>query len=279
MRSASGTGGKRAQGAARRGAGQPVSARARVAGRLAARRAWAVPALLAALALGLGACSSTSDGKSGAGANARAAAADKDAKTILLTRKGESSIQVTESQLNGDQIVRINTVFRGEENSIVLDIDQPVYEVEIPLSLEQVLPQAASAQVRGPEGQFQDLLIAQWLQKAQEAMMAGDYNAALRQVDTVLQIQPNHIQAHSMKGSVYYALGNYELANQEWEQVLSLDPSNQEVLEFKEFLKNRSAGTAPKLPGAPEAAAPPKSPPKAAAPRAGNAPPAAGGAK
>lgn len=192
-------------------------------------------------------------------------------KTVLLTRKGESSIQVTESELNGDQIVRINTNFQGEQNSIVLDIDQPVYEVEIPLTLEQVLPPGAASAARGPEGQFQDLLVAQYLQKVQEAMLAGDYNGALRQVDTVLQVQPNNVPAHTMKGSIYYALGNYELANQEWEQVLALDPSNKEVLDFQEFLRNRSSGQAPKLPGAPTGTQ---------APGAGNAappPPAPGG--
>lgn len=176
---------------------------------------------------------------------------DGEERTVLLTRKGESFIQVTESEQDGNQIIRIRTVFRGEENTIVLNIDLPVYEVEIPLTLEQVMPQAALAAVRGPEGQFRDLLIAQWLQKAQQAMLDGDYNAALRQVDTVLQIQPSHVQAHAMKGSVYYALGNYQLANEEWEYVLSLDSTNKEVLDFQAFLKNRAGGTPPPLPGAP----------------------------
>lgn len=176
---------------------------------------------------------------------------DGEERTVLLTRKGESFIQVTESEQDGNQIIRIRTVFRGEENTIVLNIDLPVYEVEIPLTLEQVMPQAALAAVRGPEGQFRDLLIAQWLQKAQQAMLDGDYNGALRQVDTVLQIQPSHVQAHAMKGSVYYALGNYQLANEEWEYVLSLDSTNKEVLDFQAFLKNRAGGMPPPLPGAP----------------------------
>jgi tetratricopeptide (TPR) repeat protein len=201
---------------------------------------------------------------------------DKTSKTILLTRRGESSIKVSESELNGDQIVRVNTVFQGQENTIVLDIDQPVYEVEIPLSLEQVMPQAGSARVRGPEGQFQDLLVAQYLQKAQESMMAGDYNGALKQVDTVLQIQPSHSQAHAMKGSVYYALGNYDLANQEWDYVLAQDPSNKEVLEFKKFLSAHQSGQPPKLPGAPEGTQlPAKGPaaPRAPAPGSGGSKP------
>jgi Tetratricopeptide repeat len=227
--------------------------------------------LLAVLLLAaLGAGCSSQGSKSGTSGDL------KDQKTVLLTRKGENSIRVTEAEEDGNQVVRVNTVFRGEENTIVLNIDQPVYEVEIPLSLDQVIPQAASAAVRGPEGQFQDLLIAQYLQKAQEAMLAGDYNGALKQVDTVLQIRPNHVQAHSMKGSVYYALGNYELANQEWEYVLAQDPSNKEVLDFKAFLSNRTSGRPPKLPGAPEGTQAPQAP--AARGASGGAAPSGAGA-
>jgi tetratricopeptide (TPR) repeat protein len=200
--------------------------------------------LALACALAVAGCATGSQGGGGSSGGA-------DEKTVLLTRKGESSIQVTESEEDGSQVVRVKTVFRGEENNIVLNIDQPVYEVEIPLSLEQVLPQASAAAARGPEGQFQDLLIAQYLEKAQQAMMAGDYNGALRQVDTVLQVKPDHIQGHSMKGSIYYALGNYQLANEEWEYTLSLDPGNKEVLDFQAFLKNRASGAPPPLPGSP----------------------------
>ncbi len=220
------------------------------AGRPRVAAAWR--ALLVALpVLSLAACAQSGGGVTKDDVPDVPAPDPGEEKTVLLTRKGESSIQVTESDVDGSQIVRIKTVFQGEENVIVLNIDQPVYEVEIPLSLEQVMPQAAAAQPRGPEGQFQDLLIAQWLQKAQEAMLAGDYNGALRQVDLVLQIRPNHIQANTMKGSVYYALGNYSLANEAWEYVLSLDPTNKEVQDFQNFLRNRPSGAPPPLPGAP----------------------------
>jgi len=180
---------------------------------------------------------------------ADAAEPKKEERTVLLTKKGETSIQVTESEEDGNQIVRVRTVFRGEENIIVLNIDLPVYEVEIPLSIDQVIPQTTAAGVRGPEGQFQDMMIAQWLQKAQQSMLDGDYNGALRQVDTVLQVDPDNIQAMAMKGSVYYALGNYELASETWEVVLSLDPTNREVREFRKFLQNRSSAKPPPLPG------------------------------
>jgi hypothetical protein len=170
-------------------------------------------------------------------------------RTILAKRDGETSILVTESEVNGNQVVRINTRFRGEDHSLILQIDQPVYEVEIPLTMEQIAPQTTSSSARGPEGQFQDLLISQYLEKAQEAMLNGDYQAALRQVNLVLLTRPDHSQAHSMKGSVYYAMGNYALANEEWERVLTLDPSNEEVRKFVDFLKNQKGAPQPPLPG------------------------------
>jgi len=219
------------------------------------RAAWAlVLACLLALALPLAltGCSTTKPNGSGNSGGAGGAGGSKPGpndETLLLSRKGDTSIQVTESNESGNQMIRVHTVFRGEENTILLNVDQPTYEIEIPLSLDQVIPQAASSAVRGPEGQFQDMLVNQYLERAQQAMMNGDYNGALRQVNLVLNVQPNHIQAHAMKGSIYYALGNYQLANDEWEEVLAIDPSNTEVREFQSFLKNRQGGAPPPAPG------------------------------
>ncbi len=178
----------------------------------------------------------------------------KPGKTVLATKQGDTSIQVVESDEDGNQVVRINTSYKGENHSIVMQIDQPVYDVEIPLTLEQIAPQASAA-ARGPEGQFQDLLIAQYFERAQESMLAGDYPGALRQINLVLLTRPDHVQGHAMKGSVYYAMGSYQLAEEEWNRTLALDPSNQEVRNFMDFLKNRKGAPQPPLPGAPGAAA------------------------
>ena len=124
------------------------------------------------------------------------AACAKDAEgpesTVLSTRRGDTSIQVTEGEQGGEQVVRISTTFRGEENNIVLRIDQPIYEVEIPLSVEQILPQQQASAAGTPGGtDFQDLLIAQYLEAAQESMLNGDYHGALRQVNLVLLSKPS----------------------------------------------------------------------------------------
>ncbi len=204
---------------------------------------WNAAALLVVLGLVAG-CGASSD-------------PDKPETSVLKTRSGETSIQVTESEQDGVQVVRVTTTFRGQESSIVMAVDHPVYEVDIPLSIAQQAPAMSGAPaaggvpgaVPGAGGNFQDLLIAQYLEKSQVAMLDGIYNEALRQVNLVLMVRPDHVPARQMKGSIYYAMGNYELANQEWEQVLTLDPSNQEVRDFIDFLKNRQGAPQPPLPG------------------------------
>ncbi|MDH4225659.1 MAG: hypothetical protein OEW12_08435 [Deltaproteobacteria bacterium] len=201
--------------------------------------------------------------------------ADPGEEEILSTRSGETTVQVSQSAKDGSQVVRVHTSFRGEDSDIVLRLDQPVWDVEIPLSIQQQRPQAVDGTPGGAVGgspaepraggtgsdQFSDLLIAQYLAKAQEAMLAGDYNLALRQVNLVLMVRPDHVSAHMMKGSTYYAMGNYEMANEEYEYVLTQDPSNQEVRKFQDFLKKRETAVQPPLPGVPKPEKPAPAPP------------------
>jgi Flp pilus assembly protein TadD len=197
----------------------------------------------------------------------------EEGRTVLATRSGETMIQVTESDEGGGKVVRVKTQFRGEEATVVLNIDEPVYEIEIPLSIEQVRPAEPATPGQATQRNFSDLLAAQYLEKAQEQMLNGDYNGALRQVNLVLTVNPDHVQALTMKGSIYYAMGNYELANQTWEQVLVLDPSNQEVRNFQDFMKSQRGARQPNLPGTGPGAAP-QAPAPAAGQPGGNAPPA-----
>ena len=227
-------------------------------------RAWAVLALAVALGLATG-CKSSSD-------------EEKPGKTVLKTQTGETGIQVTETDEGGTQVIRVTTTFRGKKSTVVLAVDQPSYEIEIPLSIAQQQPafapgaagpaSAPGAPVQGgfpPQGgQFQDLLIAQYLERAQSAMIDGNYSESLRQVNLVLLVRPDHVQAHSMKGSIYYAMGNFQLANEEWEQVLTMDPSNEEVRGFMDFLKDRQGVPRPALPGSLPGEGPP--PPRSSPP-------------
>lgn len=184
---------------------------------------------------------------------------EMEEETVLATRTGETGIQVTESSRGGEQIVRVKTTFRGEDSVVVLRIDEPVYEIDIPLSIAQQRPPAAAGGAPGAgaaQGDLGSLLAAQYLERAQKAMLDGDYNEALRQVNLVLAVQPDNVQALMMKGSTYYAMGNYQLASEQWEQVLTIDPSNQEVREFQQFLESQQPAPAPNPPGAPAGAAP-----------------------
>jgi len=172
----------------------------------------------------------------------------KPGKTVMSTQSGETGISVTEATEGGSQVIRVTTTFRGEASTVVLSVDEPNYEIDIPLSIQQVRPKAPSE--RTGKDDFQDLMIAQYLEKAQNAMLQGNYNEALRQVNLVLMVRPDHIKSHEMKGSIYYAMGSYQLANEEWEQVLALDPSNEEVRGFLDFMKNRQGANQPPVPGA-----------------------------
>ncbi|MEE8394868.1 MAG: hypothetical protein V3S29_02355 [bacterium] len=205
--------------------------------------ALAMPAVLLALLL------------AGAGCADKAGPEKPKGKTVLTTQSGETGIQVTEVDEDGTQVIRITTTFRGKKSVISLAVDQPVYEIDIPLSIGQVQPQVAGGGGApgaggGGQGNFQDLLIAQYLEKAQSGMLEGNYNEALKQVNLVLMVRPDHIKAHEMKGSVYYAMGSYQLANEEWEQVLALDPSNREVRDFMDFNQRRQGAPRPDLPEA-----------------------------
>ena len=209
-------------------------------------------------------------------AGCKSSAPDQD-RTVLSTRSGETLIQVTESEEGGGKVVRVKTQFRGEEANIVLNIDESNYEVEIPLSIDQVQPAGATGGATGAAGapaagNFADLLAAQYLEKAQEHMLNGDYNAALRQVDLVLTVQPDNVQGLTMKGSIYYAMGNYQLADQTWEQVLVLDPSNQEVRDFQDYMKAQRGARQPNLPSGAAGSAPQPPGTAPAAPPGGNAP-------
>lgn len=176
-------------------------------------------------------------------------------RVILQTRSNNALIRVTEANAGNSQIIRVTTVFNGEKNVIILNIDEPVYEIEIPLS-----PQSIAAVPSGTPGlpgspndiqaQAQRMQMDQYLELAQSSMLAGNYNEAIRNVDNVLQINPKHAKARSMKGSIYYAMGNLDLANQEWDRVLLMDPGNVEIRNFIEFLQRGPASPPPPLPGA-----------------------------
>ena len=42
-----------------------------------------------------------------------------------------------------------------------------------------------------------------------------------------------------MKGSIFYAMGKYDLARKEFDFVLQVDPENLEVKRFKEFMDSK----------------------------------------
>lgn len=225
--------------------------------------AW-LPWLLLAIGLLPGCGGSSSKSANDKKQGLRTFQADGEERPVLLTRRGDTLIQVVESAVNGQQIVRVRTVIDGKENITVINIDQPTYHLEIPLGLPKPPPPPPGARGAGGAGQpgapggpaassaidLQKLQVTDALEKARQEMVRGDYLSAMRQVDIVLRLNSNNIEARSMKGSIYYALGDNQLANTEWNRVLLLDPGNKEVRGFQDFIKRNPGAPPPPLPGA-----------------------------
>lgn len=226
-----------------------------------------LPWLLIIIVLGLLAGCGGSSSKSAKNQPQRTFQADGEERPVLLTRRGDTLIQVVESTVNGQQIVRVRTVIDGKENITVIHIDQPTYHLEIPLGPPKPPPPPPGAKGAAGTGQpgapggppgapapspidLQKLQVTEALEKARQDMVRGDYLAAMRNVDIVLRLNSSNITARAMKGSIYYALGDNQLANNEWNRVLVMDPGNQEVRGFQEFIKRNPGVPPPPLPGA-----------------------------
>ena len=80
-------------------------------------------------------------------------------------------------------------------------------------------------------------------------MMKTDYVSALESLNEALKIDSYNPQAHMMKGSIFYAMGKYELAQKEFDFVLKVDPGNIEVKRFRDFMESNSENQKVKIEG------------------------------
>ena len=58
---------------------------------------------------------------------------------------------------------------------------------------------------------------------------AGDYRAALQEVESALDLNPNMALAYARRGSIYYKLGDTQRATINWNLALRLDPEYDDV--------------------------------------------------
>gem|GEM_PF-5367671 len=60
------------------------------------------------------------------------------------------------------------------------------------------------------------------------------YNDAARQYRRALELKPDMAQAHYNLGNIYYALDRQDMAVQEWDKAIQLDPNNETYINQRE---------------------------------------------
>jgi len=64
------------------------------------------------------------------------------------------------------------------------------------------------------------------------------YNKALMEIDSAIEVNPNLAIAYARKGTIYYSMGQIQNASINWNIALKLDPEYDEVRDILEALKN-----------------------------------------
>ncbi len=75
-------------------------------------------------------------------------------------------------------------------------------------------------------------IIDQLLQDALDFIRNGRFIQAISTLQRVLQLEPDNIAALTRMGSAYWAIDKKDLARENWQRVLQLDPNNTEVNQF-----------------------------------------------
>ncbi len=159
------------------------------------------------------------------------------ARHVEETGVGSTVIKVYEKRQNGIYIIKVVMIKDGNTTEQTHHFDSNNFEVSVPISA-RVMVQSARDAADSPDTGI--LVFSQKLEVAREAMMKTDYVGALEALNEALKIDSYNPQAHMMKGSIFYAMGKYDLAKKEFDFVLKVDPENMEVKKFKEFMESKS---------------------------------------
>ena len=77
-----------------------------------------------------------------------------------------------------------------------------------------------------------------YLSRSLQYFYDGDYNAALKEIDVAIELNPNMALAYARKGSIYYKLGDVDMAKNNWNLALRLDPEHPNVKNILNALEN-----------------------------------------
>lgn len=153
------------------------------------------------------------------------------------TGEGQVITKIYEERRNGVYAIKIQVIKEGQISETVHYFDNPNFTISVPVSA-RIMVQSPEEAEKAPDTGI--LVFSQKLEVAREAMLETDYVAALEALNEALKIDSYNPQAHMMKGSIFYAMGKYDLARKEFDFVLKVDPDNMEVKRFKEFMESQS---------------------------------------
>lgn len=160
-----------------------------------------------------------------------------------VTAEGSKMItKVTEERDGTDYIIRVQIIKNGEIKETVHRFDNPNFMIKIPVS-EQIEITSTEEAAEHPDAHI--IAFAQHLEKTRSFMLKTDYVAALSEVNQALKVDPKNTKALMMRGSIYYAMGKVDLAEEDYETVLRVDPHNPEVKAFRNYLSAKTKKNAP----------------------------------
>lgn len=81
--------------------------------------------------------------------------------------------------------------------------------------------------------------LLQFLFNAQRFANAKQFERALAEIDKALAIEPEFVNAITMKGSIFFLLSNYSESLKSYEQALKLDPKNEDAVKMISSLRDK----------------------------------------
>ena len=162
------------------------------------------------------------------------------AQHIEETGEGSVVTKIIEERKHGLYAIRIQVIRDGDITETVHFLENQNFSISIPISKHiqvQTTGEAQAVTTTTPDTNI--MVFSQKLELARNAMLKTDYVTALEAVNESLKIDSYNPQAHMMKGSIFYAMGKYDLAKKEFDYVLKIDPDNVEVKRFQKFMESK----------------------------------------
>ena len=162
------------------------------------------------------------------------------AQHIEETGEGSVVTKIIEERKHGLYAIRIQIIKEGDITETVHFLENQNFSISIPVSKHiqiQTTGEAQTVTTTTPDTNI--MVFSQKLELARNAMLKTDYITALEAVNESLKIDSYNPQAHMMKGSIFYAMGKYDLAKKEFDYVLKINPGNVEVKRFQKFMESK----------------------------------------